>query len=121
MIEVCAFPYKSTAELSRLFPGVDFSNRRRPLDSDGSPLQLVAGHVLVMPDGRKHLWEPHGVLGECIRSTDNQRQSWLDFLNTNPSVREAWCTQRTYSAVLSAASLTSFVDEINGLLADPCK
>ena len=94
VIEVCAFPYKSTAELSRLFPGVDFSNRRRPLDSDGSPLQLVAGHVLVMPDGRKHLWEPHGVLGECIRSTDNQRQSWLDFLNTSPGARQAWCEQR---------------------------
>ena len=121
MIEVCAFPYKSTAELSRLFPGVDFSNRRRPLDSDGSPLQFVAGHVFVMPDGRKHLWEPHGVLGECIRSTDNQRQSWLDFLNTSPGARQAWCEQRNYSLVQSNAALRAFVEQIDSLLTDPCK
>ena len=121
VIEVCAFPYKSATELSRVFPGVDFSHRGQRLDSDGSPLQFVAGHVLVMPDGRKRLWEPHGLLSACIRGSDEKKQAWLDFLNTNPSVREAWCTQRTYSAVLSAASLTSFVDEINGLLADPCK
>ncbi|HVS24269.1 MAG TPA: DUF6152 family protein [Gammaproteobacteria bacterium] len=121
VIEVCAFPYKSAAELSRLFAGVDFSKRGQRLDSDGLPLQLVAGHLLVMPDGRKRLWEPHGLLSACMRSTDDRRQSWLNLLNTNPGAHQAWCEQRTYSAVLSAASLTSFVDEINRSLADPCK
>jgi len=87
----------------------------------GRYLPALSEHVLVMPDGRKHLWEPHGVLGECIRSTDNQRQSWLDFLNTSPGARQAWCEQRNYSLVQSNAALRAFVEQIDSLLTDPCK
>lgn len=68
VIEFCAFPYKSAAELSRLFPGVDFSVRRAPPDTDAT----LAGHVMVMPDGDMRLWEPHGLTSACIRGSDDQ-------------------------------------------------
>jgi hypothetical protein len=121
VIGVCAFPYKPASELSRIWPGVDFSVRRSFQTDDGTPRQFVAGHVLVLPDGRKQFWEPHGVIAECIRSTDKQRQSWLDFLNGNPRARQAWCEQRGYQSIQSTASLKAFVDEINSLIAKPCE
>lgn len=120
VIEFCAFPYKSAEELSRLFPGADFAARRSSRDTDGSSPQFVAGHVMVTPDGVKRLWNPHGVLSECIRSSDDQRQSWLDFLNSSRNAREAWCDQRGYAHVQSSASLTELVEEVNSLLDRPC-
>ena len=121
VIKVCAFPYKSPAELSRMYPGVDFSTRRRPVDADGLPWQFVAGHVLVMPDGQKRVWEPHGLISECIRSADDPRQSWLDFLSTDARARQLWCEQRKYSAIQSNAFSKAFYDEINGSIANPCE
>jgi len=93
VFEFCAFPYKSAAELSRIYPEADFLGRRSFLDADGfgSSPQFVWGHVMVIPDGEKQLWNPHGVTSECMRSSDDQRQSWLDFLNSNTRVRQAWC------------------------------
>ncbi len=120
-LKFCAFAYKPAAELSRMFPGVDFSVRRSSPDSDGSSPQFVAGHVMVMPDGEKRLWEPHGVISECIRSSDDPRPSWLDFLNSNPRVRQAWCEQRGHSHVQSTASLRQFVEEINSSIDNPCE
>jgi hypothetical protein len=120
VIEFCAFAYKPAAELSRMFPGVDFSVQRSSPATDGSSPQFVAGHVLVMPDGEKRLWEPHGVISECIRSSDNQRQSWLDFLNSDPRVRRAWCEQRVYEDIQSTASLRELVEEINSSIDNPC-
>ena len=120
-IEFCAFAYKPAAELSRMFPRVDFSVRRLSPATDGSSPQFVAGQVMVMPDGEKKLWEPHGVISECIRSSDDQRQSWLDFLNTNPRVRQGWCEQRGYTHVQSTASLREFVEEINSSIDNPCE
>jgi Family of unknown function (DUF6152) len=120
IIDFCAFAYKPAAELSRMFPGVDFSVRRWSAATDGSSPQFVAGHVMVMPDGQKRLWEPHGLISECIRSSDDQRQSWLDFLNSNPSVRQAWCEQRGYTHIQSTASLREFVEEVNRLIDNPC-
>lgn len=121
VIEFCAFPYRSAAELSSLFPGVDFSAPRWSRDAGDSSSQFVAGHVMVMPDGEKQFWEPHGVLGECIRSVDDQRQSWLDFLNSSSRAREAWCQQRRYTYVRSTASLQEFVEEINDSIDNPCE
>jgi len=121
IIEVCAFPYKPAAELSRMFPGVDFSARRTSPGTDDSSPQFVAGHVMVKPDGKKLLWEPHGMISECIRSSDDQRQSWLDFVNSNPRVRQAWCEQRGYAHVQSTASLRELVGEINSLIDSPCE
>lgn len=120
VIEFCAFPYKSVEELSRMYPGVDFASRRRTMDADGTPLQSVAGNVMVMPDGAKRFWEPHGVLSECIRSSDDRRRSWLDFLDSNARARQAWCEQRGYALVQSNASLKRFVEEIDGLIDNPC-
>ena len=118
VIEVCAFPYKPAPELSRMYPGVDFSARRA---ADGSTSQAVAGHVMVMPDGEKRFWEPHGIISECIRSSDDQRPSWLAFLNSNPRARQAWCEQRRYAHVQSTASLRELVEEIDGSIDDPCE
>jgi hypothetical protein len=121
IIEFCAFPYRPAAELSRMFPGVDFSARRSSAAADGSAPQFVAGHVMVMPGGEKRLWEPHGLISECIRGSEDQRQSWLDFLNSNPRVRQAWCEQRGYTHVRSTVSLRESVEEINSLIDDPCE
>lgn len=112
-IRFCAFPYKSVKELSQLFPEADFSGRP-------SLPQSVAGHVMVTADGAKRLWEPHGVLAECIRSSDEQRQAWVDFLNADPRVRDAWCQQRRYAPGLTNASLSASIDEINRLIDKPC-
>ena len=114
VVEFCAFPYKSTEELSRLFPGVDFANRR-------TAPQFVAGHVMVLQNGEKEFWEPHGVLSECIRSSTIQRQSWLDFINANARARQGWCEQRQYAIVQSSPTLRDLVAEINRLIAYPCQ
>jgi hypothetical protein len=119
VIEFCVFGYKPTAELSRLFPGVDFSNRRTQ-DADGSALQQVEGDVLVTSHGNKSLWGVHGSLAGCIRTRDDPRRSWLDFLNANPSARSVWCEQRRYRAQ-STESARPFVEEINSSLAEPCQ
>jgi len=121
VIEFCAFPYKPAAELSRIFPEADFSGWRSFLDTADSSPQFVWGHVMVIPDGEKRLWNPHGVTSECIRSSDDQRQSWLDFLNSNTRVRQEWCQQRGYTHIESTASLREFVEEINRLIDNPCE
>lgn len=121
IIQVCAFPYKPAEELSRMFPGVDFSARRSSSDAGGSSPQSVAGHVLVMPDGEKQFWEPHGVISECIRSSDDERQSWLNFLNSDPRARQAWCEQMGHAHNQSTVSLSEFVEETNDLLDAPCQ
>jgi Family of unknown function (DUF6152) len=119
-VTFCAFPYKSVDDLSRMFPGVDFSSRRATSGTDGSA-QFLAGHIMVTSDGEKQLWEPHGLISECIRTSDDDRQSWLDFLNSETSARQAWCEQRRYTLVQSAAPLKELIDEINASLESPCE
>jgi hypothetical protein len=121
IIEFCAFAYKPAAELSRMFPGVDFSARRSSPDTDPLSPQLVAGHVMVMPDGEKRLWKSHGKISECIRSTDDQRQSWLDLLNADSRAWQAWCQQREMESVQLTVSSRELVEEINGLIDSPCE
>jgi hypothetical protein len=121
VIEFCAFPYKPVEELSRMFPAVDFSARRASTPADGSSSQYVAGHVMVMSDGEKRLWEPHGAISACIGSSDDQRQSWLDFLNANARARQAWCDQRRYAHVQSSASLRQLVEDVDRVIDDPCE
>jgi hypothetical protein len=77
--------------------------------------------VLVMPDGEMKFWEPHGFISECIRSSNRQRQAWLDFLNASAQARRQWCEQRGYAAVQSNESLKGLVEETNALLDEPCK
>lgn len=121
VVEFCAFPYKSAEELSRMFPGVDFSVRRSSRGTDDSSLEFVWGHVMTTPDGDRQLWNPHGMISECIRSSDDQTQSWLDFVNSDPRIRRSWCEQRGYMHVRSNASLREFVEEINSLIDKPCE
>jgi len=120
VVTFCAFPYKSVDELSRMFPRVDFSTRRLSSDSEGST-QFVGGNVMVTSDGEKHLWEPHGLLSECVLTSDDDRQSWLDFLDSDSRARQAWCEQRRYTLVQSTASLKAIVDEMNESMANPCE
>lgn len=120
VITVCAFPYKSRTELSRLFPDADFSASRAIHDADDSSPQCVAGHVMIMRDGEKRLWEPHGVLSECIRSSDEPVESWLGFLNSDSRAHDAWCEQRKYALIREDASLSEFVETINNAIDNPC-
>jgi hypothetical protein len=119
-LKVCAFPYKPAEELSRIWPDVDFSTRRSARPPDGSSPQFVSGRVMVISNGEKRMWNAHGLISECIRSSDEPRQSWLDFLNSNPGVRQGFCDQRASQQVQSSSSLRDFADEINGSLAEPC-
>ncbi len=121
-IQVCAFPYRSAEEIAR-DPRIvwgEGSARRLPPPIDGSSPQLVAGHVIVMPDGEMQPWEPHGVISACMRGSDDTRPAWVDFLNANPKAREQWCSQRE-GAVQSNASLRGFVEAISTSLYEPCK
>jgi hypothetical protein len=116
VLEFCGFPYKSAAELSRLFPGVDFSWRSSPQADD-----RVWGHLMVTPDAETRLWNPHGMLSECMRSSDDRRQSWLEVLGSNTSLRQRWCQERNSEHVRSTAALHSFVEEIDKLIEPPCE
>jgi uncharacterized protein DUF6152 len=126
-LEVCAFPYKPVEEIardSRLVPSLDDSVRRRleGTTTEGASPRFLAGYVLATPDGEMRLWEPHGFISECIRSSNDPRQVWLAFLNATPRAHELWCTeQRRYAAIQSNASFRELVEELNGLLDDPCK
>lgn len=125
-LEVCAFPYRPVGEIARdtrLSPPLDDSVRRRLESSttEGSSPQFIAGHVLVPSDGAMQFWEPHGFISECMRSSNAQRQPWLDFLNASAQARRQWCDQRRYAAVQSNESLQAFVDQTNALLDEPCQ
>lgn len=108
MIEVCGFP-----------PKAEFSSPRPSSGTAGYPPQSLHGHVLIMPGGQMRTWGSYGKLENCIRAGD-QVQTWLNFVNTDPMARAAWCISRTF---VWAASLppTEFVDEVNSLMIDPCE
>ena len=71
--------------------------------------------------GAMRVWEPYGLISECMRRSNDQRQSWIELLNANPEARKFWCDQRGRAAVQSNASLKEFVERTNGLLAEPCE
>ena len=125
-LEVCAFPYRPVDEIARdtrLVPSLDVSVRERleRTTSEGTSPRFLAGYVLTTSDGEMRLWEPHGFISECIRSSNDQRQRWLDFLNTNARAHELLCSeQRRYAAIQSNASFRELVEEISRLLDNPC-
>jgi hypothetical protein len=125
-LEVCAYPYKPSDEIaadSRLSPPLSDSARQW-LDAsttNGSSPRFVAGHVLVKADGAVQLWEPHGFITECIRTSNDQRQSWIELLNARAEVHQLWCKERGSAVVQSNASLQSFVEQTNALLDEPCE
>jgi hypothetical protein len=108
VIEVCGF-----------VPKRSIASRNSAPTADGSSQPFIHGHVLVMPDGRMQSWGPYGKLDNCVRP-DEQTQPWLDFLNSDPLARDFWCNSRGFVRVASTAP-TGFVDEINGLMANPCE
>ena len=120
VVGFCAFPYKSADELARLFPDADFSRARYLDTADAATPQFVWGHVMVTADGAKRAWNPHGVLSECIRSSGEPLQSWIDYINSRPQIRDNWCQQRGYPHIRSDQSLAELVDEIDALIDRPC-
>ena len=106
----CAFPYKP-----------EHLARFRSQDSDGVPRQLIEGHVMVLSDGQRQFWDPHGIISACIGSSDDPRKSWLDFLNSNSRAREAWCQQRALAANQSTTSSRDLVEEIDRWIDKPCE
>ena len=69
---------------------------QRTLESsttEGSSPRLILGHMLVTTGGAMRVWEPYGLISECMRSSNDQRQSWIEVLNANPEAREFWCNK----------------------------
>jgi hypothetical protein len=106
VLEFCSFPYKP-----------EHLARFRSQDADGVPRELIEGHVMVLADGQKQFWDPHGLISACIGSSADPWPSWLDFLNSSPRAREAWCEQRGWPSTQSTRDL---VDEINSSIDKPC-
>ena len=120
VIGFCAFPYKSRAELSALWPDVDYSGSFWAATDEGSSPRTVAGNIMFTPDGEKQSWELHGIIAACILSSDEPRQSWAAYLNEHTQVRQLYCTQTGYQVVQSDDALREFVAAFNALLDDPC-
>jgi len=110
VIEFCAHPYRE--EWASQFSGTD---------ADGTPRQLIEGHVMVQTDGDKQFWDPHGMISECMRGRDDERQSWLEFLRADAQALNGWCQQQAYEAVRTDASLAEYIEEIDALLDEPCR
>jgi hypothetical protein len=124
-LEVCAYPYRPVEEIaadSRLWR-LDASTRQRLESSttEGSSPRLILGHILVATGGATRVWEPYGLIGECMRSSSDRRQLWIERLNTNQEAHEFWCDQRERTAVQSNASLKEFVEQTNAQLDEPCE
>lgn len=89
----------------------------RPTQEPGGT-RFMHGHVLVMPDGHMQSWGPYGKTDNCIRPND-RTQSWRDFLNSDPLARDLWCNSRVYVKA-TLVRPQNFVDEVDGLINDPC-
>ena len=125
-LEVCAYLYRPVEEIAsdpRLVPYLDDSILRRleATTTEGASPRLILGHLLVTAGGAMRVWEPYGLISECMRSSNDPTQSWIERLNANPEARKFWCDQRGRDAVQSNAALKGFVEETNLLLAEPCK
>jgi hypothetical protein len=105
-VKFCAFPLKP-----------EFADPSRNYESP----PFVHGHVLVLSDGKTTMWGSYGVISECIRSAgDEQRAFWLDTLNSNRRIHEVWCDQ-SKRTMQQTQPWKSLVDEINGLMDEPCE
>ena len=123
-LAVCAYAYRSAEEIardSRLPSGTRLTPAQEASTTEGASPRLVLGHMLVTAGGAMRVWEPYGNISDCMRSSQDQRQPWIERLNANPEARKFWCDERGRAAVQSNASLKEFVEETNGLLDDPCQ
>lgn len=110
VIEVCGFALKQKKDIS-----MQDSWR----ETDGSLPSFVHGHMIVMPEGTLRPWGPYGKLQNCVRPED-QKQSWVNFLDQDPVARDLWCARISSSAPTRADSKT-LVDAIDRLIANPCQ
>ena len=108
-VEYCAHPYKD-----------EFIAQFSSTDADGTPRQLIEGHVMVRPDGEMRYWDPHGLISACMQSSTLERPVWLEFLRSAPGALEDWCQQQAYEAVRTSAELTALVEEVDRALENPC-
>jgi hypothetical protein len=123
-LEVCAYPYRPAEEIardSRLPSGTRLTPAQVASTAEGASPRLVLGHMLVTTGGAMRVWEPYGLISECMRNSNDQRQSWIELLNANSEAGRFWCDERGSAAVQSNASLKEFVERTNGLLAEPCE
>jgi hypothetical protein len=123
-LEVCAYPYRSAEEVaadSRLPSGSRLSPAQLESTPEGASPRLILGHLLVTAGGAMRVWEPYGLISDCMRSSSDQRQSWIELLNANPETHKFWCDERRRAPVQSNASLKEFVEQSNALLAEPCE
>jgi hypothetical protein len=109
VIDICGFAFKD-----------EF--RARPSsasDAAGATQPALHAQILVLPDGQMQSWGPYGKFVNCVRP-DDKAQVWLDFLNTQPIARDAWCNSQ---ALVEMPSTTpqAFVDEVNRRSARPCR
>ena len=123
-LEVCAYPYRPAEEIardSRLPSGTRLTPAQLASTTEGSSPRLILGHMLVTTGGAMRVWEPYGLVSECMRSANDQRQSWVELLNANPEARKFWCDQTGRDAVQSNESLKEFVEQTDALLVDHCQ
>jgi hypothetical protein len=103
-IEICGFPFKGETPIP---------------DAHGAARPAAHAHMLVMPDGKMRLFGPYGKLANCIRPNDSA-QLWVEFLDRDPLAREVWCRSGSDVSV-SSRTPKAFVDEIDRLMANPCR
>jgi hypothetical protein len=108
VVRLCTFPMKE-----------EFLSPRLSQGADGVPQRWVHGHVL-MRNGQKSMWGYYGTFSTCIRSSDEPRESWLAFLNSDSRVQWIWCDQRGRQANQETASSRAYGEEITRLLTTPC-
>ena len=98
VIEACGFPLKDATP-------------------DAQP--LIHGHVLALPNGHLRLWGPYGKIDNCVRPADDARR-WLELLKSDPLAKESWC-DKARAALPTRSESRPLVDELNRLLAQPCR
>lgn len=126
-LDVCAYPYRPVAEIAgdlRLPSWRLDASTHQWLESsttERSSPRLILGHLLVATGGAMRVWEPYGLIGDCMRSSSDRSQSWIELLNTNQEAHEFWCEQRGRTAAQSNASLKEFIEQTNAQLDEPCE
>jgi hypothetical protein len=103
-IEICGFPFKGETPIP---------------DAPGAARPAMHAHMLVLPDGKMRLFGPYGKLANCIRPNDSARL-WVEFLDRDPLAREVWCRSGN-DVTASSRTPREFVDEIDRMIANPCR
>lgn len=109
LVRVCVFPMRE-----------EFLHLRPAQSTVGVPARFVHGHMLEMK-GKKSMWGSYGSLTECIRSSGEPRQPWLDFLNSDTRAHDMWCQERRRTSIQSTPLVADYFEEVDGQLTHPCR